>query len=344
MRRASVQAVEVIRKIAPAVHAASRLLRGRRARTFGAVLGIALLAAGLWSSLSGLDLGSIAGAMGVAGLFGGISLGLVTQVLGAMAWSVIVSAMAPSVGFKSSMAAFFTALPLKYLPGSVWNHVAKATWLTQKPSLARNATAGLVGASVLTVGLEFFLLLWSGLVATLLVGVVQIPRGVVALIGQAGWNTLFVLSLLVAFLIPVIVFRLSKQLASRALRAFVVRIWCAELLQVAGWLCGSALLGYLVAVVGGTPDLAPGLSDSVLALYSGMTAGLAALFVPNGIGVREWAIAFAYSGSASSAAAFTAGMSFRVLVMCGELGMFLFLTVRNRVNRGQNEPLTQKGD
>lgn len=338
------QAVEVIRKIAPAVHAVSRLSRGQRARTFGALLGIALLAAGLWGSLSALDLGSIAGALGIAGFLGGIGLGIVTQVLGAMAWSVIVSAVAPSVRFRDSMIAFFTALPLKYLPGSVWNHVGKATWLTQTPSLARKTTTGLVGASALTVGLEFLLLLWSGLIATLLVGVVQVPRGVAALVDQARWNTWFVMSLFVALLIPVIVFRLSKQLTSRAMPAFAARIWCAELLQVAGWLCGSALLGYLVAAVGGAPHVAPDLSDSMLALYSGMTAGLAALFVPNGIGVREWVIALAYSGSVSSAAAFNSGMLFRALVMFGELGMFLFITVGKRVYRNQNEFLTQKGD
>ena len=71
-------------------------------------------------------------------------------------------------------------------------------------------------------------------------GGVQVPRGVAALVDQARWNTWFVMSLFVALLIPVIVFRLSKQLTSRAMPAFAARIWCAELLQVAGWLCGSA--------------------------------------------------------------------------------------------------------
>ncbi|MEO7704712.1 MAG: hypothetical protein ABIV92_08750 [Thermoflexales bacterium] len=283
--------------------------------------------------------------LGPAGLVFGLCAAALTQIFGAIAWAVIVSALLPGVSFPVSVMSFFATMPLKYLPGSVWNHVGKAAWLIQAPSMARTpATKSRIGFGMVGVAQEFIMLLLSGAIATLLLGLWKVPRVLGGLVTQGVWDWAFVMFVAVAIFTPLLMHSFMRHLTARPVMSFVIRLWCALILQVAGWVCGGALLGYIVIAMKGADQSGLGLSDSMFALYTGITAGLAALFVPNGLGVREWIISAAFGGSVPVAVAFAAGLVYRLFVMVSEFVALVLTSIATRGFHRQSDILTQTGD
>ena len=342
MKRAFAQTGGLARSVAPTI---LRLLRGRRARGVGILVGCALLGFGLWSALSHINFASVIGAVTPIRLVIGLGLAVLTATLGAMAWAAIVSAIAPGTRFGRSMIAFYAALPLKYLPGSVWNHLGKAAWLSQAtwptggPNSSRGITSGVFG-----VALDLALLLWSGAVATILLGAWQVPTALSLLTQPATWYLGLAATGIISAAIPFVLRRLWWRQIKRAVIGFAARIWCAHLLQIAGWLCSSVLLGYIVVVMEPPGGTMPSSSDSMFALFAGMIAGLAVAVVPNGLGVREWVISLGYASSASAEISFAAGFVFRIFGMVAETVIFLVITVVSARSEPDSSALTHKGD
>jgi hypothetical protein len=191
---------------------------------------------------------------------------------------------------------------------------------------------------------EFIMLLLSGAIATLLLGLWKVPRVLSGSVTQGAWDWLFVMFVAVAVVTPMFMHWFMRHLIARTVLPFITRLWCALILQVAGWVCGGALLGYIVAAMNGADQSGPSLSDSMFALYAGITAGLAALFVPNGLGVREWIISVAFGGSVPVAVAFAAGLVYRLLVMVSELVALVLISIGTRGFHRQSDILTQTGD
>lgn len=322
-----------------------RLMRRPGTRILGTVAGGLLLGLGFSNSFADFDFASMVGTIGWRGLASSLGLAMLSLACGAMAWAMTVSAVIPRAQFGQSLAIFCESLPLKYLPGSVWNHIGKAAKVTPPLDLARKSgTARRVGAGVLSAALDFLMLLWSGMIATLLLGVLRVPRVVSTLLSYEAWIASLIVSGVVAIVIPLFSRGLLEGGIGRPAVRFAARIWGAQLFQVAGWILSGAALCYVVTALGSVAQPGPSLSDSVFALYTGMVAGLAAIFVPNGLGVREWVISVAYTGSASTSTAFAAGFGFRVLVMLAELIAFLVITILKRVTTGYPLGVTQTGD
>jgi hypothetical protein len=312
-----------------------RISRGRTARLVGFIIGCLLLIWGLWVTSSRIDVVRVASALGFAGLAMGVALGSAAGLLGALAWAFTASAILPGTGLGNAMRIFLVTLPMKYLPGSVWSHVGRAAWLDQTQKVPGPAPRLGSHAGPSIVAIDFGLLLWSGLVAVGASGLLAVPQSLSDSVSPALWIMCFGMLICVSVGIMAMLGRFVIGANMGSLRVFAVRISIAHGLQVLSWLVGAVLLQFLESSTTGYPQSSPAFSDSMLALYVGMVAGLAALVVPNGIGVREAVISVMLGGSAPVEAGFLASLLFRAVTVVSEIVIFLGAMVLARVRQAR---------
>lgn len=283
-------------------------------RWLGTLLGVAVFAvlvARLAPQLDGLEVAlSRLGWMELGLAF---ALFFAAQGLFALSWHRLLHAAGERGEFAGDAARWAVSLAGKYFPGKVWQAVARY-------GLYHGAERG---GRVAPAFLREMLLGTSAAMACVAFGARHAgPRGeALAWIFGAG---AVALALLAAPGLGVwLAARVERWLPGRA-RLADTR-WSAVLVAWTWQLLGYVLLGlgfYALAGVTGWPD-ASAASLAIAALCFGGLAGIAAFFVPAGIGVREAAIAWFLAPAIGMDSALMLAVLARAWISAGELVLVL---------------------
>ena len=235
--------------------------------------------------------------------------------LGALAWWFTLLGMGLPAGLLPSLRAHLLSNLAKYLPGYAWQLVGKA-YLSRQMGLP----GGQIG---LAMGIELAQMVGvGGLLAAWLVPDSLLAQwsGAPELAAQLSWLRWVSLGTLIALplALPLVLAALRRK--GSAAIAGLRPIWfSASLLAVlAGWLLfGLAfwLLGAALAPLSGAE-----LGLFIFTLASSIILGLAVLFVPGGLGVRESIMVFLLtSAGLPSALTVVAAALLRLAVLLAEL-------------------------
>lgn len=288
-------------------------MRTRRAlRWIGALLGLALFAWMLVRLLPGLSQFSTAweriGAVDLVLAFVGF---FVAQALFALSWHRLLHATGESGEYAGDAARWGVSLAGKYFPGKVWQAVARyglyhgaERGTRVAPAYLREMLLG-TSAAMACVALGAP---WARAGAPLLAGVFAVGALVLVVLASPGLG-LWLLSLAERWLPG------QVRLADARWRVVLV----AWSWQFAGYLVLG--LGFF-ALAGGLDWPDPAWARLAIAgLCFGGLAGIAAFFVPAGIGVREAAIAWFLAPVLGMDAAMMLAVMARVWISLGELGV-----------------------
>jgi uncharacterized membrane protein YbhN (UPF0104 family) len=207
-------------------------------------------------------------------------LGIVGGIPGFFAWRVLLTRLEVRLPLVTAVRVFFVAGLARYLPGGVW------------PALAHAVAAKPLGAPPARMAGAYLASQVLGLVAGMVVGLLALPRLVAA--DPIWW---ILLPVLLAALAPV----LSPRLLAAAVRV-VRRLFhrrdagefplptTATLLTVTGlsalgWVI-SGLSVTVLAMAFGAP-LGPAVLVGIGGFALSMLAGVLAVIMPSGLGVRE---------------------------------------------------------
>jgi glycosyltransferase 2 family protein len=229
-------------------------------------------------------------------LVSGIVLVLIASFMGAVVWQLILYGLGQPFSWIATMRAHLYANLAKYMPGYAWQLVSKA-WLTRQLGVPTDTTG-------VAMGIELLLTAVAGLVVVLalvpahLVNQLLLGR-YLPLIMRLG-SVLLVVGLGALPAVLRVLFRKTgRTRLAQAVNA--PALWAAGLVMLLGWLVLGA--GYWLLGAALTP-----LSLSVLPLFcftltASFLAGLAVIFVPMGLGVREALMVAILGGALSSSTA-----------------------------------------
>ncbi|WP_431934540.1 hypothetical protein [Micromonospora sp. RP3T] len=239
-------------------------------------------------------------------------LAAVGGVPGFVGWRVLLAGLGTRLSLRDATRVYFLAGLTRYLPGGVWPtvaHAAMARPLRQPP--ARLAAAFLASQGLAAV---------SGV----LVGVLALPW----LAGQSRWWWLL-LPACVAAAAPVLAPGLLGRLlgaAARLLRRGDTgpllpgrpTLLGATGLMVLGWLISGLHITVLAVALGAAPG--PALPLGVGGFALSVVAGLCAVVLPTGLGVREVALALTVATLVGGPDLVTLVALSRVLLTVGDIG------------------------
>jgi uncharacterized membrane protein YbhN (UPF0104 family) len=297
---------------------------------------LALLVQQAWQGYQALEPAQ-ACAIAPGFLLAALGLYVVAYFVQMAAWALIMRALqAPLLPHVVVEGYALSFLP-RYLPGSVWGYLSRNEWLaqSQQVSYSTSTTASLVEAAMLIVTATWLgALYWAP--TEWAFGLQGLPLAEVALVVTgiaASW--------LVWRMLPWLVNILRRKLPGQKVqRGGNLSLWAAVTFLYTGfWLLqGGALVAIAHALCG---SLNPGLFAATAAFAVAWVIGFVILFVPAGMGVREWSlrmllVAFAAyeSGAAAQLALFSrAGLIVAEVIV---LGVGLTWRLRRRMRDRQH--------
>jgi glycosyltransferase 2 family protein len=284
-------------------------LRGRRAVILGRVLAVALvvlLALRLWQlwRRHPVDFGELDG-----GVFAAALVASIAAVSGyGLVWPYILRRLGTPAPY-SWIALFFKSQLGKYLPGSVWQYAGRVGLARNRGVPVQRALASIVAEviySALAAGAASSLILGSAAAAGILLGL----AGLLALAIVLRQRVMGLLARAQPLMSRTRLDRGSLHAALRAAPtaiALYLLVW--GLYGVAFWTTGRALFAIPAS------DLPHYIGVFALAWL----AGLAAVFAPGGIGVREAVIVALLSGRLGQADAIVLAATSRIVLTAVDL-------------------------
>jgi glycosyltransferase 2 family protein len=273
---------------------------------------VLVVAAASWQVVRQWDEVSVAlrqvNALSAAVSFLCVGLGLVA---GTLSWVTLLDDMGPRVGVVRGAQVCLVGQLGKYVPGSVWAYLLQME-LGRRYGIAR---ARVFAASLFAAGV--------GVVASLLLGLAALP---IVLSGQRELLWLFVLLPVglvclhprVMTALASLVFRLlRKPPLDHTLRRRVVA-------RSFGWALASYTFFGVHLWVLANSIVDPGPSVVLLCIGTiaiGFTAGLFAVFLPSGVGVREAVVVAALATVMSVGEATGLALASRLLFTVGDIGI-----------------------
>jgi hypothetical protein len=303
-----------------------RWLDALRLAVYTAVLGVLLYR--LWHERHDLA----AGLAAVGPIRCGVALGftLAGLWLGMLGWRVLVTATGTRLGLPVASRLYFVAGLGKYLPGGLWPALAQADLArTLRLPPVRLAMAFL-GSVALSIG------------AGLSVGLLAVPRLVTR--DAAWWAVLPVAALA---LLPVFVPRLgqgvlglARRLVRRGPSPAVVphrgALLHATALMALGWLVTGV---HVVVLAGGFGVSGVRMVPLVVGGFAlAAVAGIAAVVMPAGLGIREAVLALTLGAVLDGGALFTVVALSRVLMTLADLLAAAAVTVTAPVSAPATAP------
>ncbi|WP_456789400.1 lysylphosphatidylglycerol synthase domain-containing protein [Cellulomonas sp. P5_C5] len=274
------------------------------------VLILVVVAAAVWQVVYQWDEVSVAlrqvNALSIAASFVAVVVGIIA---GALSWQALLDDMGPKVGVARGGQVVLVGQLGKYVPGSVWAYVLQME-LGRRYGIAR---ARVFAASLFAAGI--------GVVASLVLGLAAIP---VVMDGHQDLLWLFaLLPLGLVCLLPRVmtylaglVFRilrrppLEHRLGGRVVaRSFGWAVFSYTCFGVHLWILANSLVD-------------PGVTTLLLCVGTiaiGLTAGLFAVFLPSGVGVREAVIIAALSTVMTTGAATGLAVASRLIFTVADL-------------------------
>lgn len=248
---------------------------------------------------------------------------LLVLLLNALGWSLVLRLLGVSLDLKRGFQIYYISGLLRYLPGSLW-YVAGRAYLCQKKGVS-------VASFSQSLALEIAFILLSGFAVASPLSFVYLP----APLAVASCGIVLFIIILVAISPNVAVLPLSQFLAVARihlrLNTFAARPHPRSVLAVylLLWLAyGLAMFGLSNAL---QPMPISALPLVISANALAWLAGFAVFFVPNGLGVRETALAFLLSTLMPPSLAVVIALLGRLCEMSGEA---LCSVVANRVAGG----------
>jgi hypothetical protein len=271
---------------------------------------IAFLAYQLWRVRDGV--GESLRTVGWANVVLGTLIGIIGGIPGFFAWRLLLTRLDVSLPLVTAVRVFFLAGLTRYLPaGGVW------------PALAHAVAAKPLGASPGRMAGAYLASQVLGLVAGMVVGLLALPRLVAA--DPLWW---LLLPVLVAALVPLAsprlleaVIGLLARLTRRRGDAFRLPGWGTLLgatgLSALGWVV-TGLQITLFATVLGAP-LGPAILVGIGGFALSMLAGMVAVVMPYGLGVREVVLGLTLATLVSGPDLVTVVALSRVVLTVGDL-------------------------
>jgi glycosyltransferase 2 family protein len=261
----------------------SRIAWRRILHTVGIVLGLGLLAQQAWQGYLAL-LEVQACMVRPSPLAGALGLYSIAYFVQMAAWALIMRYLSAPLSPNAVIEGYALSFLPRYIPGSIWGYLSRNEWLAQTHGVGygTSTTASLLEAAMLLVtagvlGVLYWLpnqlAGWLSAPGQLLVAVVGIGSAWVA------WR-----------LVPWVTTRLGKKRISLEIQqGQSLGLWGATcFLYVAFWgLQGGALLAIAQALCG---DFVLGLGAATAAFGLAWAIGFLIVFVPAGLGVREWTL------------------------------------------------------
>jgi glycosyltransferase 2 family protein len=248
--------------------------------TTGIVLGLGLLAQQAWQGFTALQSAQTCVAQPVY-LLGMLAAYIAAYFVQMAAWALIMRALRAPLAPQAVLEGYALAFLPRYIPGSVWGYLSRGEWLAQRHGVGYgvSTTASLLEAAMLVatatlVGALFWLpTLWQGPL---------LPVGIVV----AGALALWLLWQVMPWLARRFTNKSGEMLP--APRPSWRLFGATTLLYLAFWaLQGIALVAIAHALCGGMA-LAP--FPTIAAAALAWAIGFLILFVPAGLGVREWTL------------------------------------------------------
>lgn len=246
----------------------------------GITLGLALLAHQAWQGYQALRQVQ-ACVVRPAYLLGALGLYLLAYFVQMAAWALIMRYLQAPLTPQAVMRGYALSFLPRYIPGSVWGYLSRNEWLAQTHGVgyATSTTASFLEAAMLLItaavlgGIYWLHLSW------------QFPllEFVALAVGIAS-------SWLVWRLLPWLVGRAGDKWRSVArTQRQGLRLWAATLTLYAGfWLLQGAALVAITHTL--CEQLALALPAATAAFALAWAIGFLIIFVPAGLGVREWTL------------------------------------------------------
>lgn len=223
-----------------------------------------------------------------------------TQWIGPLATTAMARAFAVPLGYRKLALISVLRIPTKYLPGGIWQSVARFSAYREHAVKGRDSFAILLIEHVLALGS-------STLLGSLLLLATQGSHhgfGIAAGLVAAGF---------ILLALPVLWVIRSRQPNTDAGAAMLCTIaaaivfWCTA---------GMAFLLYWAAIFGLPLAEVPTILSGYLLSWA---AGFAAVFAPQGVGVFEWTAAHLLPATLPLSATIAAMAGFRLVIIFGDL-------------------------
>lgn len=225
---------------------------------------------------------------------------IIAQWVGPLATTALAHAFNIQLGYRKLALISILRIPAKYLPGGIWQSVAR--FVAYREHAAKNSD-------------PFFMLLIEHLIAlgasTTLGSLLLLEaQGSVPGRNIAGWLLgagILLLAASTAWALRIKPLKHEKFTSLLLTIASTLVFWC---------LASTAFLLYWTALFGMNPAEIPALASGYLLSWA---AGFAAVFAPQGVGVFEWTAAHLLPTSLPINATITALAGFRIITIIGDL-------------------------
>lgn len=278
--------------------------------TIGIVFGVGLLAYQTWRGYVAIQQVQLC-VVRPTYIVGLLGLYIAAYFVQMVAWAVIMRSLQAPLSPNAVLKGYMISFLPRYIPGTVWGYLSRNEWLAQNHNISYGVSTV---ASLLEAGLLLLIALTLGAVYWVET-MWRVPVAVAGLVGVgAAWT-----------LVP----WLAARFGGKRLQISPVRVQSTTLglLTTALYLLFWALQGVAILTIGAI--LCAG---APISLFAGTAAislawalGFVILFVPAGIGIREWslgALLVAFSGLEPGQAAIVAVVS-RVAVIGAEIVVLL---------------------
>jgi len=222
------------------------------------------------------------------------------QWLGPLSTTALARAFAIPLGYRKLASIAILRIPAKYLPGGIWQSVARFTAYREHAIRGKDSLAILLIEHVLALGTSATL----GSLLLLCAQKAALDHGIATGLTLAGLTLLVLPSIWMAYS------RHTQAGATTAMLqaiAATILFWC---------LAGMAFLLYWLALFDLTPAQIPAVLSGYLLSWA---AGFAAVFAPQGVGVFEWTAAHLLPTTLPLSATIAALAGFRLVVIAGDL-------------------------
>lgn len=225
---------------------------------------------------------------------------MTAQWVGPMSTTALAHAFGIPLGYRELSRIAILRIPAKYLPGGIWQSVARFSEYRAQAITGADSFAILLIEHVLALG------------ASVLLGSALLLATQGAALGRGTASGLIIAGLILLAL-PVLwmIHARPSQRATASMMLLTIAatmlFWCAA---------GTAFLLYWTALFGiSLPDIAAILAGYLLS----WAAGFAAVFAPQGVGVFEWTATQLLPTALPASLIITAMAGFRIVTICGDL-------------------------